>query len=461
MESLRLRTIKDLMPTKLPSLRKALAGPAIAALLMLPACATAEESQAQSPLASTPTPSAAYATPTPGVDMDTLIENLTKGNEKLKQENEELRQKKATAPTLPPKQEPTRAPSPFPTLKPTPSPTGIPTSTPPETPTTIPQELKFEIGNPEAINLSGITHYPDGHTSFIKNANGVKAWISAGREGFIIIGTSIDNLSPTATRVIGPSGQETFDRDYAAPGSVIPGKNPNELLMFYHGESHPSQTLTSPFDAGIGIAISNDGGTTWEKKGQILKGMGTKTKPDAPFGAGQPSAIIKDGYMFLYYVDWNHGQYADSIHLARAPIESNGMPGSWEKLNKGQFENKGPDGPSTPVVYPPSGEGYAALPGVSFNTYLNQFIMVLEARSGFFMSTSVDGINWSNPKILLSVKTANNNLQPGEASSSYPTLWSPSKNSDRETDQNMILFYSEGPWQGPHSMIKRQIKLSR
>lgn len=443
MEFLRPKTTIDIKP--LVKMRLTLAGPVIA-LLVLAGCAKAEETHPQP--TPEPTPSSTplppeIATLIPPTPRPTAIPTAT--------------------PWPTPIQEPTQTPIPSPTLEPTrtPTPKPSPTATPRPTETPKPQEFKFEIGNPERVNLSGVSYYPDGHTSFIKTPDGVKVWISAGREGYVVTGKSIENLNSRTTKVIGPSGEETFDRNYAAPGSVILGKNPNELLMFYHGEYHPNQPSTFPFDAGIGLAISKDGGITWERQGQIIKGMGSKTRTDVPFGAGQPSAVIKDNFIHLYYTDWN-GQYPDSIHLARAPIESNGIPGSWEKFNGREFKNVGPNGPSTPVVYPPPGEGYTALPGVSFNTHLNKFVMVFEARDGFYMTTSLDGTGWSNPTILLKVKTANNNPRSGEVWSSYPTLWSPTKASDRETDGYMILVYSEGKWnQTPHSMIKRPLKLSQ
>lgn len=437
---------KHIKSADLPKMRLTLVAPLVA-LLVSAGCATAKDSDPQS----TPQPTPAPAPLRPTLEIYTLVPTATP--------------QPISIPTEIPRSTPTEQPTPIqePTKRPMPSPTKeatlIPTAKPTES--QKPQEIKIELGNQERINFSGITHYPDGHASFIKDSNGVKVWISAARDGYLVTGKSIESLDATSTRVIGPSGQETFDRNYAAPGSVILGKNPNELLMFYHGEYYPNQPSTFPFDAGIGIAISQDGGTTWEKKGQILNGMGKNTEANIPFGAGQPSAIIKDNNILLYYTDWN-GQYPDSIHLARAPIESNGMPGSWEKFNRGQFKNEGPNGPSTPVVFPPTGEGYAALPGVSFNTYLNQFVMVFEARGGFYLTTSNDGIGWSNPTSILKVKTANNNPQPGEIWNSYPTLWSPSKLNDRETDQDMILIYSEGGWnQSPHSMIKRPLKISR
>lgn len=229
--------------------------------------------------------------------------------------------------------------------------------------------------------------------------------------------------------------------------------------MFYHGEYHPQAPNHFPFNAGIGLAISKDSGKSWQKKGQILKGLNDLPAKDSVYGAGQPSAIRKDDYIYLYYVDWN-GKYPDSIHLARAPITTDGVPNSWEKFNNGEFKNNGMDGKSTPVITAPQGD-YAALPGISWNSSLNKFLAVYESRYGFNIAISIDGITWGNQQRLLDVQTANNNPRTGQKWNSYPTLWTPNKNSDGETDDNLILVYSEGSYnQGPHSMRTMPITLS-
>lgn len=171
--------------------------------------------------------------------------------------------------------------------------------------------------------------------------------------------------------------------------------------------------------------------------------------------------IIKDGYFYLYYTDWN-GKEPDAIHLAQAPVESNGLPGSWKKFYNGRFESAGLGGPSNPVISPLDQNDYSALPGVSWNTYLHRFIALSESKDGFYLSISKDAINWSKSTKLLEAQTANNNTQTGQVWNSYPTLLSPAKSSDRETDENMLLIYSEGLWQQtPHSMRIRSIKFSK
>ena len=321
------------------------------------------------------------------------------------------------------------------------------------------QKIELQIGKPEAINFKGVQWYPDGHTSFIKRDDGsIAVWFAGGPYGYMATARNLNSLGGEVRQVLNPGSRESFDRNYAAPGSVIPGRN-NQLLMLYHGEYHPQTPNHFPFNSGIGLAISGDGGASWQKKGQILKGKNDQPATDRVYGAGQPCAIIKGDYVYMYYIDWN-GQEPDALHLARSPIDADCAPNSWEKFNNGKFENTGMNGPSTPVILPSERAGYAALPGVSWNSYLNKFLAVIESKDGFYITTSTDGIDWAKSKKLLGLKTANNDPKTGETWNSYPTLLSSDKSSDRETGKDMILIYSEGLWNsGPHRMMKRPISM--
>lgn len=324
------------------------------------------------------------------------------------------------------------------------------------------KNLLAELSQPKNPEVKGrVTEFPDTHSSFIKTDIGYRTFFSGSLHGYTATGPSLTELGDVK-EILSPSGTESFDRHYAGPSSVIRGANPNELLMFYHGENWPKAPNHSPFKAGIGLAISTDNGETWEKQGQVLKGMDDHLPAEGrPFGAGQPSAISNGEHVYLYYVDWNK-TYGDSIHLARSPLTANGAPDSWEKWNGEVFTNQGMDGPSVPVL--PGDEGdYAAIPGVSWNTFLNKFLMVYETRGGFNIATSDDGITWGDTQRLLDVQTANNNPQGGQVWNSYPSLWSQSQDSDTTTDENLFLVYSEGLWQSPthtHKMKMMPIQLT-
>lgn len=81
-------------------------------------------------------------------------------------------------------------------------------------------------------------------------------------------------------------------------------------------------------------------------------------------GVRHPSYIIKDGYLYVFYVD-NHADYQESIHCARARLDKNGRPSEFYKLYNGEFSEKAlPDNfdiNDRSIFYKAGGRGDAVL----------------------------------------------------------------------------------------------------
>ena len=93
----------------------------------------------------------------------------------------------------------------------------------------------------------------------------------------------------------------------------------------------------------------------------------------------------------------------DSVFLARAPIESDGEPGSWQKYAYGGFAEPGLGGSPTPIVGPPHPTGetvYAGLPSISWNVALQRYLMTFMTMHGVYVATSPDGIHWDRPRLV-------------------------------------------------------------
>ncbi|AMY12119.1 hypothetical protein LuPra_05391 [Luteitalea pratensis] len=208
-------------------------------------------------------------------------------------------------------------------------------------------------------------------------------WFVGGVGTFMTRGSTLENQVPwplkngKAVPLIGPSGSG-FDANYAGVGSVVAAANGRDLLMFYHSEIQPCGYFL-PFIAGIGLARSTDGGLTWQKRGQVLSG--SEPKPthcnfDAS-GVGNPTVFkSRDGrWLYMLFGEWRRSlpeSGPDSVFLARAPIESDGEPGSWQKYAYGGFAEAGLGGSPTPIVGPPDQMGetvYAGLPSISWNVH--------------------------------------------------------------------------------------------
>lgn len=151
----------------------------------------------------------------------------------------------------------------------------------------------------------------------------------------------------------------------------------------------------------------------------------------------------------------------DAIHMARAPISSDGAPGSWMKYHNGIFDEPGLGGNSTPVINRANVvAGFAGNPNVSFNTFLNQYIAIVTGHDGFSYALSSNGIKWSSPILFSPFLTHTDKLQPGDTWYSYASLISPSQETHVTTNHTAYLYYSRGVKdRQPHYMVRRPLQI--
>jgi hypothetical protein len=141
------------------------------------------------------------------------------------------------------------------------------------------------------------------------------------------------------------------------------------------------------------MARSHDNGLHWQRAGAIINGMQPKsvgTPPRSVMGAGNPSAIIAGGYMYVFYVNLGYNTGPDQTHVARAPVSSDGKPGSWSKWYRGSFSQPGIGGSSTPVMpraAPVSQTVWAANGIVSYNSYFHAYLNVFQTAIGLYYAT--------------------------------------------------------------------------
>ena len=305
----------------------------------------------------------------------------------------------------------------------------------------------------------GLCYVPDEHISYYKTDDTFHIWFTQG-EAHHFISSDFNELTPAmmlngnSVAAFGPSG-EGFDRDYAGPGSVIRASNGHDLLMFYHGEY---QWPEGGYYATIGLARSSDEGQTWERLGPVIEGR--LSRPDPPpwygaFGAGGPCALVdeRDGFIYLYYLDWGAPVYPEEdthTHVARAPISSDGLPGSWRKYFEGEFSEDGLGGNSDGVL-----RGWFA--SISYNASLGAYLGVYVLADGFYYSISFDRIDWTVGKKLL---TRNETPSTGEPWLLYPSLLSPSQPTDGTTTETGYLYYGHGIYNVEcHHMVRRPVEV--
>jgi hypothetical protein len=313
-----------------------------------------------------------------------------------------------------------------------------------------------------------LQYTPDEHMPFLRQTNGTfKMWASGGGTFGTYLFRTPDFLALGAPMtVFTPSGAGTtaFDADYAGPGSIFPAANGTDLLMIYHAENHLFSGVDYPgvpFYAGIGLARSQDGGVTWQRLGEIISGHDPQQATQPPSGAGAltPSAVETAGFIYVIFRELDLQSKVGGYGIARAPIGSDGAPGSWQKYDQGLFGSAGLGGSFTPlnIVLDPSVPGDERQPHLSFNTYLHQYLMAMVGNGGIYVLTSPDLLNWSRGIVVLPAPVPDSTATSSDVRNWYPTLVSPNEPSDELTGQTGYLYYAKFSGDGTaHHYMYRQ-----
>ncbi|MDD5342152.1 MAG: glycosylase [Patescibacteria group bacterium] len=125
----------------------------------------------------------------------------------------------------------------------------------------------------------------------------------------------------------------TFDEFGTYPASVI--KQNDEIRVYYAGWTRCESV---PFNAAIGVAISRDGGQTFEKLGP---GPILSYSPDEPFVLGSPKIRWYNGRWYLWYVagkKWVGGPgRPEPVYKIRLAVSADGL--DWKKQGQDLIES--------------------------------------------------------------------------------------------------------------------------
>lgn len=338
---------------------------------------------------------------------------------------------------------------------------------------------KFIVDKDEAKNLSlkdyGIQWSPDGHISYATFPGGIRRYFISGNQRAYAIESKANmtfedtiKSNPVIKTVFGPDTNISYKNNYATIAQVLQTdtNNPNHLFALTQYEQqaiNPDGTFNySNFTASIGLLESLDGGLTWKDFGPVIRGDDYLSPGTKITGAGEPSGVIRDGYVYVYYVDWSaqtKAFHGDQIYLARTKIIGDGLS-AFEFYTTNGFSLE--ESNLQPVITTPfSDSGYVSLPSVSYNKYLSQYIVVYETNLGFVSQISSDGITWKNAKIILSFSQPQSERKAGSVWYSYPTLLSDaSEENDQTTQKTGNLYFSSGVWPNTaHQPAKKAFEL--
>ena len=125
-----------------------------------------------------------------------------------------------------------------------------------------------------------------------------------------------------------------FDEFGTYPVSVI--RNSGEIRAYYGGWTRCESV---PFNVAIGIAVSRDGGTTFDKIGS---GPILSYSPDEPFVLSGPKVRRFDDLWYLWYIAGRKWKLVDGkaepVYKIRMATSRDGI--HWAKLNKDLIESR-------------------------------------------------------------------------------------------------------------------------
>lgn len=250
------------------------------------------------------------------------------------------------------------------------------------------------------------------------------------------------NSTPSpVTPVLGNGPRGTYD---ANGNWMLATFRVNETLVgFTHVEDHG-------FDCAGGygewnaaaVVVSPDDGVTWTREGLAI---GDPKPCNASFGGTGYSSVLPAPHGAPGFIAYGGC-------TAFRSVDPRGAPGTWFRWLDGAFSSPGVNGSSSCLTGVPAN---TCCPIVSFNSYLNLYVMVLTKwgqNATLFIETSVDGVTFGNEQVLLEV--------PAPRAIAYGQIIGSSNSS--VSQRVATLAYAAAPPTGnkPRDFVYRTIKFT-
>ncbi len=195
-------------------------------------------------------------------------------------------------------------------------------------------------------------------------------------------GPSLEGLGP-GVWVHGAAGGSGDNSHYSGIASVLRDPNSNRIHGWVHQENHHG---AHPI-ASIGQVFSDSDGYVWNHQGTIL--TGDDLQPSGFRGAEGPSvARDNDRFVMLYGNRHGNGRH-QQIHLATAPVTSDGFPGSWSK--HGEVISENAEDPHF----------HAASPSLRWSTRWRTWVCLYSTDTAYRYRTSSNLQRWSSARTVV------------------------------------------------------------
>jgi predicted GH43/DUF377 family glycosyl hydrolase len=232
---------------------------------------------------------------------------------------------------------------------------------------------------PTAIDLGNV----------IRVYYGARSGKGAGQVCFIDVDrenpTKIVNVQSEPVLTGGKPG--AFDQDGVLPVAIKPFGN-GELALYYGGFS---RMVTIPHTCMMGLAISKDGGNTFQR---LSKGPVLPISKTDPYLIGSADVIFHNGLWHMIYTsgtEWFHlNNKFEQSYLLKYAQSSNGI--DWQPTGKVVFERESEfDAYAKPSIFAVGDEFFMYFSKRRVDSYRDG----AEGSYSFGFATSKDMINWS------------------------------------------------------------------
>jgi TIR domain len=294
---------------------------------------------------------------------------------------------------------------------------------------TLQEGVRLVLGEQQTLlndKELGLRYMPNqGVGTISDNGNQLRLLMAASIDSYLLEGSDIRHLT-SARKIFGPGPPGEFDSGAAEVCAVL--RSNDRLYAFYQADQYEGLPVIKEvgltgYYASVGIAESDDNGSTWLKKGQIIKSGKPREWSAYPGhserGNGLPGAVANPtgDYLFVYYTNLSiEKELFPNICVARCDLRAGApLPGNWKKFYNGDFSEPGIGGKETSILDVSSiAAASAVYPHVAYSQYLKKYVMVFginvrqealeelpASKSGIYLSLSSDGLKWSAPEKLV------------------------------------------------------------
>ncbi|WP_183093989.1 hypothetical protein, partial [Nocardioides stalactiti] len=213
-------------------------------------------------------------------------------------------------------------------------------------------------------------------------------------DSVLLEGTSAADLAPT-DRVVVRRGDRPSDFDWCGAwlDAVVPDeRDPDLLRAWYHAEDDCAY-LANETHKSIAYAESRDGGLTFTKPRHPDNQVVTSPTGSAAghhTGRGAPSVLRRGRFLWMYYLNVLP-DLSTVTSVARAPVTSGGVPGSWRSWTGDGWTGDALGGPAAALD--------TTVPASSASAHAPTGEVVLVRQNapsgGIVLQTSRDGLHFT------------------------------------------------------------------